>query len=572
MPFSHHFGTQSPALPSPVVHPTVHLVTPTPPPPPHLPAQEFGVSERAPSVSPGDFGPVGSLPDGGLRKSNLSSLSLDGVEVDMHKTYGGTSGVSASLSSGAWIADRRKGWYHGPQEIMADIQWIDTDLSIDDEDMEEFVPASLEDLLTPDERKRRLSRGSLKQRPSTALGTTGPGAKRELVKRSLPAPTPPSDSGSIWAYPSSLSLSPIIHRITPSPSFGDPSDSSLAERHHVEHSESPISPELVETLWQPSTASSSRYSSRRSSMGHSGFWSQGAGPIVGNSGHTGADIDLDTVAGSVDEWRRGVDQMGRTQEDTGQRSRRARRLQKVETDSEAPPLVEGPTIAGRTNAQFQKTNNHLTEVGNNHSSASAVSLPTRSSELSSDAAKSRGLVSAAIPELHSKAIHRMLQPLQLHVKESGSKRKQEGSLKALVARLKIAFKNVAEYKQILACKGSKAQSILDLFQMVNYLVILLDLIITNFLKLLDNNVPASPFRRDLIVAMRRLSQKTERYPRRFDLEDIQLLEDHPVAAGSFADIYKGQFQGELVCLKVIRAYQSSLIEHMAKVLVLLFST
>ncbi|KAF8063193.1 kinase-like domain-containing protein, partial [Lyophyllum atratum] len=60
-----------------------------------------------------------------------------------------------------------------------------------------------------------------------------------------------------------------------------------------------------------------------------------------------------------------------------------------------------------------------------------------------------------------------------------------------------------------------------------------------------------------MVATRRLSSKTDLYPRSFILDDVRRIESIPVASGGYADIYKGEFQGKVVCLKTIRIYQTS---------------
>ncbi|KAG6907964.1 hypothetical protein DXG01_006752, partial [Tephrocybe rancida] len=46
--------------------------------------------------------------------------------------------------------------------------------------------------------------------------------------------------------------------------------------------------------------------------------------------------------------------------------------------------------------------------------------------------------------------------------------------------------------------------------------------------------------------------------------DVVQEGEYPVNAGGFADIYKGMFQGRVVCLKTFRLYQTDQIEHMLK--------
>ncbi|KAF5328047.1 hypothetical protein D9611_014767 [Ephemerocybe angulata] len=90
------------------------------------------------------------------------------------------------------------------------------DSAVVDEEMEDFIPGSLTDLLTPEERSRRMSRSNSGQPPVTGL--TG-------HSRSVPAPSLLGDLKSIWAdtsanpLPSSPRDAPhMTHRGTPSAS------------------------------------------------------------------------------------------------------------------------------------------------------------------------------------------------------------------------------------------------------------------------------------------------------------------------------------------------------------------
>ncbi|KAG6835373.1 hypothetical protein H0H93_002059 [Arthromyces matolae] len=103
------------------------------------------------------------------------------------------------------------------------------------------------------------------------------------------------------------------------------------------------------------------------------------------------------------------------------------------------------------------------------------------------------------------------------------------------------------HRHLLKCAGEEAQLLLDFFQSV-----------------LDSD--GFPDRGKVVVAMQRLSAKTELYPLRYILDGpLKLVEDHPVNAGRFADIYRANFRGEVICLKVVRVFDSSLVQHMAKI-------
>lgn len=69
------------------------------------------------------------------------------------------------------------------------------------------------------------------------------------------------------------------------------------------------------------------------------------------------------------------------------------------------------------------------------------------------------------------------------------------------------------------------------------------------------------------MAVQRLSKNSGLYPACFILDNVKLVGEDPVAAGGFADIYKGNLQDQHVCLKVIRIYQASRVDYLLKVAV-----
>ncbi|KAG6907607.1 hypothetical protein DXG01_008225 [Tephrocybe rancida] len=118
---------------------------------------------------------------------------------------------------------------------------------------------------------------------------------------------------------------------------------------------------------------------------------------------------------------------------------------------------------------------------------------------------------------------------------------------ALIARLRIVFENVELYKKLLRCKGEEAQKVLDTFQ-----------------QLLDLPELDTRLRRNLVVASQRLSKKSGLYPVCYELTDVVPEGQHPIVAGGFADIYKGNCEGHVVALKAIRVYQTTQIELLLK--------
>ncbi|KAG6913618.1 hypothetical protein DXG01_005544, partial [Tephrocybe rancida] len=139
--------------------------------------------------------------------------------------------------------------------------------------------------------------------------------------------------------------------------------------------------------------------------------------------------------------------------------------------------------------------------------------------------------------------------LQLQEQEEARETRWGARYSAILLKLRSIFSDVTarHYRRLLKCIGKDAQTVLDAFQ-----------------SLLDAD--SFPDRGQLVIAMRRLSANTQLYPQRYVIDGpVQLIHDHPVDSGKFADIYKADFQGNPTCLKVIRAHAAPLVRHMAKV-------
>ncbi|KAG6836667.1 hypothetical protein H0H93_005214 [Arthromyces matolae] len=142
---------------------------------------------------------------------------------------------------------------------------------------------------------------------------------------------------------------------------------------------------------------------------------------------------------------------------------------------------------------------------------------------------------------------------------------ESDSLPVLIDKLPFIFQKVSLYRKLLCCKGQDAQDLLDLFQSV--LIIQSSIAYSKFTaaaQILDRPNLNYDLRRNLIVVIQRLSVKAGLYPKCYELKDQIQTGDEPVAAGGFADIYKGTFKGETVCIKVMRVYESSDKEHIMK--------
>ncbi|KAG5637385.1 hypothetical protein H0H81_004762 [Sphagnurus paluster] len=67
-----------------------------------------------------------------------------------------------------------------------------------------------------------------------------------------------------------------------------------------------------------------------------------------------------------------------------------------------------------------------------------------------------------------------------------------------------------------------------------------------------------------MVATQRLSTDSGLYPVCYELENLSMQGGPPIASGGFADIYKGYFKGQTVCLKAVRVYEKDAIKYVLK--------
>ncbi|TFK41745.1 kinase-like domain-containing protein [Crucibulum laeve] len=110
--------------------------------------------------------------------------------------------------------------------------------------------------------------------------------------------------------------------------------------------------------------------------------------------------------------------------------------------------------------------------------------------------------------------------------------------------LRSLLADKATGRSILRKKGESAQQIIDLLQRV-----------------LDYPQLAAPLKRRLLVLLLRLSRKSGLYPKCFTLKQVERGES-PMTAGHFGDIWKGKFQSRNVCLKIIKMYEKSRVDHL----------
>ncbi|TFK46765.1 hypothetical protein OE88DRAFT_1666972 [Heliocybe sulcata] len=188
------------------------------------PAENSAPAPHPPSPPPPvDLSPIGSPPKHSPSTSPLkpssppfSAPSAQSIFKHPQPRPAPLGGVAMSL--GAW------GTLNG-------------DDAVEDDDLEEFIPGSLSDLLTPEERSRRMSRtaSSHLTHQSTTPHPAPPPSHRH--SRSVPAASLLSDLKSIWS-PDAPSSPSYTHLASPShlaphlPGLGNGSPSSFASASH----------------------------------------------------------------------------------------------------------------------------------------------------------------------------------------------------------------------------------------------------------------------------------------------------------------------------------------------------
>ncbi|KAG6840418.1 hypothetical protein C0991_006812 [Blastosporella zonata] len=123
------------------------------------------------------------------------------------------------------------------------------------------------------------------------------------------------------------------------------------------------------------------------------------------------------------------------------------------------------------------------------------------------------------------------------------------TVRGLCARLALVFQDAYKCKLLLSCHGFEAQALLDTFQLI-----------------LDTGHSEGDLRRNLIIAIRKLSTKTDLYPTPFYLKKLDQVNDTPEAGGAYGDIHRGVYQGRDICLKSIKVYTTTKPERIVKMI------
>ncbi|KAF7316029.1 hypothetical protein MIND_00120600 [Mycena indigotica] len=227
----------SPSVPAPPLKDTDFAALDETAPLPNAPARNKSPSPTLPvsaprrpsaSTSPGkDFGPIGSPPTSPSRNPSGTPPTNGMLSTSPFSAPGSSSvflnypdrnkGIAASLGAGP------AGWGNATSGSPLRSSLLSDELAIprrkredSNEDLEDFIPGSLTDLLTPEERNRRMSRTNSGQSPGLSTSPRGgigvplapPPVTGHRYSRSVPAPSLlGGDLKSIWSNDQSANLS-----------------------------------------------------------------------------------------------------------------------------------------------------------------------------------------------------------------------------------------------------------------------------------------------------------------------------------------------------------------------------
>lgn len=218
-----------------------------------------------PTSPKGDFGPIGSprsassshgaLPHGlspgtspsrgaGISTSPFSAPGQQSTFMQFERStddFRSRAGLAASLGATKTLAGMSRGVRGGES-------------AVEEEDLEEFIPGSLSDLLTPEERSRRLSRTNA-SRPAVGAWDANQRPNDALQHRhslSVPAPSLLNDVRSIWAEPGAVVVGSPDQRSGVGGGLGNGTPSSFKSTSTFGgRAEDPLSPSNASAAFLP---------------------------------------------------------------------------------------------------------------------------------------------------------------------------------------------------------------------------------------------------------------------------------------------------------------------------------
>ncbi|KAF9254435.1 kinase-like protein [Marasmius fiardii PR-910] len=120
-------------------------------------------------------------------------------------------------------------------------------------------------------------------------------------------------------------------------------------------------------------------------------------------------------------------------------------------------------------------------------------------------------------------------------------------LEQVLQHVQAIINDESQLKELLNTDGQDAQEWLDLFQL-----------------LAEYPNISTSLRSWIFKLMVRLSRRSGLYPQCLTIRNVNKLGNHPVGGGAFGDVWKGRIGQQLVCLKVIRAFEASDVKQVAK--------
>ncbi|KAG6820010.1 hypothetical protein H0H93_006556 [Arthromyces matolae] len=129
--------------------------------------------------------------------------------------------------------------------------------------------------------------------------------------------------------------------------------------------------------------------------------------------------------------------------------------------------------------------------------------------------------------------------------------RRDTEISYMVTRLGFIFGCERKYRMLLNSQPSDAQ-----------------LLLNSFHSLLDiwNNCLDDDMRKRIMIATQNLSDTSNLYPTCYTLKDIE-PEPYAVHGGQFTEVYRGRFEGQVLCIKAIRLFQEDQVRHALKTLV-----
>ncbi|KAL0566847.1 hypothetical protein V5O48_015152 [Marasmius crinis-equi] len=133
-------------------------------------------------------------------------------------------------------------------------------------------------------------------------------------------------------------------------------------------------------------------------------------------------------------------------------------------------------------------------------------------------------------------------------------------------RVDTIIKDPQKYKELVETTGDGAQEWLDLLQLVSNLKPCLFFNSSSHsCQLAEYPDLPKKLRSSIFKTMIRLSRNSRLHPNCLTIQAVERLGDYPEAGGAYGDVWKGRVGGNLVCLKMIRAFSSHEVEQVLRV-------